>query len=1181
MNDYLKTTPMDKDKEQDLQFSCESIEAEPVQGIVEKHFTVESRKGRMLKGYLVCTDPRMQVSPSTFQGEKITISLRFDAKELTPEHTVKGALSFISNCGEKQIPYQIRHSRLKLESSLGEIRNLFHFANLARTNWDEAVKLFFQPDFVELLSTAQEEERELYRGLKETGKEQAVEEFLLGIRKKKPVAYSVDSEVLHFENIEEDRKEEVQIEKSGWGYTHLRLTTEGDFFSLEKDSLRESDFMGNCCVLPLYLHRDRLHQGKNYGRIFLEHAYGSLTLQVEVCQNQHHRMRIAIEKRRSLKQMKVQLIQLYVDFRAKKITASRWKKETEALLEKMRGTDERNSQPKLFMAHLYISSDKKLEAKWLLDRVERTLQEEKDPVAYAYYLYLTTLLREDEEYQQFVRYKVEELYYGGERNWQIAWLMLYLSHELCSHPQKKWDFLQEVFQAGCTSPVLYAEAVMLLNFQPTLLMELEPVQIRILRFGQSRNMLSAEVKGVLQYLALRQKEYSAGLCSLLEAICTMEENLPMLQSLCSLLIKGNKKEKKYFPWYEKAIDNGLKITRLYEYYMMALDRQKEMDIPKMVLMYFSYESSLSYPNAAYLYRYVYENRETMEELYLAYAPRIERFLLKQLYEERINEDLGYLYEHILVPAMLTPDNAAALEKVMFIHSFKATDKRDERLIVLPKHQKEESAFDFSQGEARLFLPGRNYLLFKEDRWGQRFLVPREEYPKAFLSLSALAPQIGRLVDEVLGVALYICEDKGGWQPIVPENERQFCFLSESAAVLDTEKQRLRSYLLDYYYEMDKMGLLDSWLEDCEPAALGTGGQKKLIHYLVSRGFYEKAYRFILHFGPDHMEPKALVRISTYMLEEENRHPKKLLWLIDTAFQKGKYNLPMLNFLARYYRGTCEQMMSVFRAAKDFDVEVYTLSENILTQILYSQTPVKEDLEVFKTYIAGGAKTPLEASFLTWRAKAYLQDEREMEGYFIRDIARVYHRGFKLHPITHLAYLKYYALHQEERSQAQEELVQIFLREAVEKREWHLPFLLEYENCPGMEGLSHKSFLFYQGNSGDRMVLHYCKNQPETEEEHYIREDMEEGYGGIYSAEFILFSGEELKYYLICEQDNQEQLVGSGVLKKEWDADKKAANRYGMLNQMTEYLQLEEYHQAEQVLEEYWKREYLTEQVFRP
>ena len=39
-----------------------------------------------------------------------------------------------------------------LNSSVGPIRNLFHFANLAKSNWKEAVRLFYRPEFLRPVS---------------------------------------------------------------------------------------------------------------------------------------------------------------------------------------------------------------------------------------------------------------------------------------------------------------------------------------------------------------------------------------------------------------------------------------------------------------------------------------------------------------------------------------------------------------------------------------------------------------------------------------------------------------------------------------------------------------------------------------------------------------------------------------------------------------------------------------------------------------------------------------------------------------------------------------------------------------------------------------------------------------------------------------------------------------------
>ena len=41
-----------------------------------------------------------------------------------------------------------------MNSSLGEIKNVFHFTNLARANWQEALKLYFSPKFEEVLKNA-------------------------------------------------------------------------------------------------------------------------------------------------------------------------------------------------------------------------------------------------------------------------------------------------------------------------------------------------------------------------------------------------------------------------------------------------------------------------------------------------------------------------------------------------------------------------------------------------------------------------------------------------------------------------------------------------------------------------------------------------------------------------------------------------------------------------------------------------------------------------------------------------------------------------------------------------------------------------------------------------------------------------------------------------------------------
>lgn len=122
------------------------------------------------------------------------------------------------------------------------------------------------------------------------------------------------------------------------------------------------------------------------------------------------------------------------------------------------------------------------------------------------------------------------------------------------------------------------------------------------------------------------------------------------------MIKGNKSGPEYYPWYRRGVEQELRVTRLYEYYMMSVDTEKEVEIPRIVLMYFAYQSNLDYDKCAYLYAYIQKHREEFPELYLAYKSQMDRFVLQQLYKGRINRQLAFLYQTVLDEKMLTRDN---------------------------------------------------------------------------------------------------------------------------------------------------------------------------------------------------------------------------------------------------------------------------------------------------------------------------------------------------------------------------------------------------------------------------------------------------------------------------------------------------------------------------------------------
>ena len=62
---------------------------------------------------------------------------------------------------------------------------------------------------------------------------------------------------------------------------------------------------------------------------------------------------------------------------------------------------------------------------------------------------------------------------------------LYLSEEYNRSASGKWLFLEKQYQYGCTSPVIYLEALALLNSNPALLRKLNGFELQVLHLAQT------------------------------------------------------------------------------------------------------------------------------------------------------------------------------------------------------------------------------------------------------------------------------------------------------------------------------------------------------------------------------------------------------------------------------------------------------------------------------------------------------------------------------------------------------------------------------------------------------------------------------------------------------------------------------------------------------------------------
>ncbi|MCM1100191.1 MAG: DUF5717 family protein [Clostridium sp.] len=1169
-----------------LDFSCAKLELSMRRGeVIEGSFHVSATDGSFAQGYVTATDVLMECLTPEFAGGGEEIFYRFHGGHLEEGDVVRGNFVIVSNRGEYNLPFVVSVEHQTLTSSIGNIKNLFHFANLAKSDWQEAVDLFYTPEFAEIFQGSDRQFYDCYRGLSVyPGNGQNVEEFLVRVNKKQRVEFPV----------QEDRIEiaiaggaygvmetELHISKNGWGYTSLQVECEGEFVFTEKEILSEDDFLGSHCTLPVFIDPQLCRQGRNFGMIYIYNSHTSVSIPVTVCRGEGQTERR--EKARS-KQETVRLMECYRDFRLRKISSGVWMKETGALVENMVARDGGDVAARLFKAQLLISGERYNEAELFLEHAGELLERADggDDTLYAYYLYLTTLVRGEEDHVSEVVSEVERLYHRDRNNWRIAWLLLYLSEKYNKTAAAKWDFLEQQFQRGCTSPVLYIEGLHLLNGNATVLRKLDDYALQVLHYGVRYDALGADVTDQVLYLTGKGREYSGLLVRILQTLYGRRKDVHILQEICGLLVRGGCVGNRFLEWYEAGVEARLRITNLYEYYMMSVDPDGSGELPKSVLLYFSYRNNLDLARSAFLYRYVARHRDELGEIYESYRPAMEHFVVDQIQKGRINRHLAGLYQELLAPAMIDEQTAKPLSKLLMAHQIRVEDLRLKKVIVYQPGNLRENVYPLQDGGAWVPLYGNDSTILFEDAYGNRFVKDVEYTLEKLMMPGKFLRLVSPMVTDSVELDIFLSEGETDLRS--GEVRERAARLAENEWVDARIRRELYLKLLDFYYETDDMRALDDCLAGIPTGMFTLAERARILHYMTLRGRGEDAWERIMEFGPAFVEPRTLMRlVSERIRTAEGCEDRELAGIALHVFRQGRYDSQIVQYLSEYARCSTRELRDIWKAARSFETDAYRLSERMLLQMLFSGAFVGEKTDIFAYYVSHGANVRVERAFLAYCAYDYFVKDRLTEELFFKEIRNLYLQREETGRICKLAFLKYYA---ENTGSITEEITPIigdFLSEMLSEK-IHLNFFRRYaELNPVREDLLRemldKTIVEYRARPGAKAYIHYVIMREDGEASEYLTEPMREVAGGLCFKELVLFFGESLQYYIMEEKDGGEQLTESGNLQKSDIRSNNADWRYEMLNDILISKTLEDFDTLDSLLDEYRRREYLGEHLF--
>ncbi len=840
--------------------------------------------------------------------------------------------------------------------------------------------------------------------------------------------------------------------------------------------------------------------------------------------------------------LQARVTRLYIDMRLKRISKLNWLSETEETLIALRQLEQSDIAGELFYIQLLITKEAYEAAEELLEKAAEWLRQhsQEAPACHAYYLYLTTLLREDQDYDMKVTAKLTELSRKHPDIWQIDWLLYYVDHSLAGQPLEQYHFVKRMFLKGCRSPLMYLEARVLLERNPTFLYEFSEFEVQLMIFMIRYAGMSERVSTILAEYMLQRTDYRYLYFIILCGCYEITPSRRVLEGICRMMVLGGCQGEKFMPWYKKGIADKIQVTGLYEAFMRSLPIEKwyldgeelseHRRIPSEVIQYFAHASGLDTVGTAYLYAIVHKYRENWMSSYRLYEPLMEPFMMDQLYKGNVNPGLAYLYKQLLVTARIPAECRERFLNICYTEHISQLPMEAGTLIIRYDHLDKEVRVPFSGREAKVPVFGKQYALWAESYSGNVLAVTE--------------------------AVIWPFMEQNRWRAYFKEQgtDNLFFHLAETEIAMETEELKtvLDSVKQVLYAEPVLLSFKEMVAEQVFP-------------YWDVNGAYEEILEAV---------PFVFTENGTYSKEKESAFWRR-------QYLQGRIGIYGVQFLMDHYEGTLLERGSIFTRARGLGIDTAAYAEKLLQDMMSAEQVLPQHLEILESYCQGQPDKELLRDYLEFEAVYAYLSEKLPEGLLLQRQAELTAEGYSFSVIAQLAFLQKLT-HTGVGSMGQEltEAAEGYVKNLLAQNiyfHWMQPLTCI---CPELESREAFQVLEYRGHfDGPVWVRFYLHREGKEDAEALQSEVMEAVCRGIYAKNFLLFFGERIHYEIFGLQGADQKLLKQGVLQRGRSFAEQGGNRFIRLNRMLALREKRENLELYQELEAYYGQSAVVEQLF--
>ncbi|MDD7048385.1 MAG: DUF5717 family protein, partial [Lachnospiraceae bacterium] len=757
-------------------------------------FSASASDGSRIHGLAIADEPRIQLDSADFEGENCRISGIVDLTGWMPGESFEGLVSVISCLGEKTVSVCAEISAQGQDSFDPEVQTLEDFAKVCQKSLREGFRLFTNPEFSRILNGKNRPYTAFYKGMSHNPVTyQHLEEFLVSTGKKEPVVLSLDKQEKGVFHLEASQKDTLYLYRSTWGYVRIEVEAECDFLEVEKKTITTEDFIGRVYGLEYIVHADKIGEGRQFGKIVLRSVHQTLEYQVEVSRHGEAQIRPDAVRNRRISW----LLRDYLGLLLHRLDYHTWQESAAMTVHDMREADPEDSLAVLYAAYLDLSREDNtgvLENLWPVKDGKIRLKNREERAIYLSLAKAAGLLPAEKSditgtLQRYL-----------ERQPDSYVILHLLQKEIHAEEFSRADQLAQLeacFNAGCTSPFLYLEAWNILKQEESLLRRLSPFMLQVLCFAQRYQMLTEGLLLRTAFLSGNSKHFSAPVTRILTSGYEKYPSPDVLEAICKQLIKGDPLRKECFPWFARAVDAELRITRLYEYYMETFDKPASVSLPLPVLMYFATNNTLGEKKRARLYASVILHREEDFTSYENYSRNMKEFAEVSLARGRINRDYAVLYrEFFRMPD--SREQAEQLVDVMFARRLTTSDRRIRQVVVIHNALREEQCYPCRDGVAYPRIYSEDACILLEDDRHRRFGTTVRYSAESLMDERESARQCLSMGAENAGLELYLCREKAFQMDVNSASVEDYRKAVQNEAFTDEYRNIIRKKLVEFY-----------------------------------------------------------------------------------------------------------------------------------------------------------------------------------------------------------------------------------------------------------------------------------------------------------------------------------------------------------------------------------------------